>query len=740
MKSKRIFLFVLNFVIVSLLYRADFVVAMAASQNLEDAGGFEEEEGDKPAPGPEAEEGGESVPGPKEEEGDKPAGVPEEGEGGEPVPGPEEEKGGEPAPGPGEGEGGESAGGPKAEEGGEPAPGSEAGEGNKPVPGPEAGENGEFTADGEAQGVAEPAAGEEAEGTAEPAPGPESGDASADDSSEPAESVATGTALSEWLEAHKNTGGTVKLTDNIVWDEEYCFCPNGINMPTVFVDAGRYTVTVTGQIELLSDYHLRFSGQPDGKSLFQVAGNGVLSMEGIAVESGNFALWQEEGAGLVISDCHVSGNIRYADTPFVMYYRDNICAVVEKGQTIDEALPSQLNCTVNRQGELSHDERIPVLWNLEGTEKQQEERRRFRLQGSFVDAASAEPASCTVVYDDYPLTFTDVKASARGCLYTFQGGFTIREEYLPLTIKAEYSFDGANWLLYEEQSVTCADASFYIACKDERRNGESVSNIYIRLQHEDDGTTYFSNVLCYAADNMDSEEDIGGSRGGGTSITNPPDEPGEEVGGAPSEEEPGKEPGNDADSENAAPEIPPAADQEESGDRDSQKVSSGSGSGETSSDTNESGNNPGRMPQAEPFNSEAGRPTAAEVSETEADQALQADSPDTEAEDASTAKPANNQTGASSERGTERPLFAEAEAGDTQNAGESAPAVAGNEEAVEAISAYGESFTHMGEHARTDGRQVYYMAIATAFVLLSAIAGAAGFYAHSRYSRSGTKR
>ena len=190
--------------------------------------------------------------------------------------------------------------------------------------------------------------------------------------------------------------------------------------------------------------------------------------------------------------------------------------------------------------------------------------------------------------------------------------------------------------------------------------------------------------------------------------------------------------------EHPAPEIPPAADQEESGDRDSQKVSSGSGSGETSSDTNESGNNPGRMPQAEPFNSEAGRPTAAEVSETEADQALQADSPDTEAEDASTAKPANNQTGASSERGTERPLFAEAEAGDTQNAGESAPAVAGNEEAVEAISAYGESFTHMGEHARTDGRQVYYMAIATAFVLLSA--GAAGFYAHSRYSRSGTKR
>lgn len=33
--------------------------------------------------------------------------------------------------------------------------------------------------------------------------------------------VSTGAELTNWLEAHKNTGGTAKLTDNIVLDSYY---------------------------------------------------------------------------------------------------------------------------------------------------------------------------------------------------------------------------------------------------------------------------------------------------------------------------------------------------------------------------------------------------------------------------------------------------------------------------------------------------------------------------------------
>ena len=278
------------------------------------------------------------------------------------------------------------------------------------------------------------------------------------------DTVSTGPELMEWLDSHKNTGGTVRLLDHIVLDQDYSFFPNGSNMPAVYVDTDRYTITVTAEVELSSDSQLTFSGEPEGKGIFCVAKKGMLSILGIAVESQQCALWQEEGGGLVVSSCHVSGDVHYADTPYVMYWKEDLCAVVEKGQTVNEVLPSQISCTVNCQGRLCYGEPIPVLWNLEGSEKQQEERLRFSVQGVFLNGVSLKQPSCTVAYNDYPLTFTEVEASSNGFSYTFQGGFTAPEEALPFTVMAEYSFDGEQWILYEEQRVTNADAGFRIDC------------------------------------------------------------------------------------------------------------------------------------------------------------------------------------------------------------------------------------------------------------------------------------
>ncbi len=41
------------------------------------------------------------------------------------------------------------------------------------------------------------------------------------------DTVSTAEAFKEWLEAHKNDGGSVRLTDNIVLKEFYEFSPNG---------------------------------------------------------------------------------------------------------------------------------------------------------------------------------------------------------------------------------------------------------------------------------------------------------------------------------------------------------------------------------------------------------------------------------------------------------------------------------------------------------------------------------
>ena len=598
--------------------------------------------------------------------------------------------------------------------------GAEAGEGpadTAPVADAEAEAGGAPASDVEAEadeGLADTAPVADAEAKA--GEGPADAASAVDAEPEQEELVSSGSALIDWLGSHKYTGGTVKLADHIVLEGDYSFCPGMTNMPDILVDTDRYTITVTGQIELSGDHHLLFAGQSNDKAVFYVAENGLLSMQGVAVESDRYAAWQEEGAGLVIADCHISGSIHYADTPYVMYFRDDICAVVEKGQTIHEALPAQINCRVNRQGRMSNDVQVPVSWNLEGTGEQQKARRRFRLQGSFLEAASMEPASCTVVYNDYPLTFTGVNAVARGCLYTFQGGFTVPEENLPFTIRAEYSFDGQNWMLFEEQRVTTADAGFYIACKREQDDEGSPFNIYIRLQWNNNGTEYFSNVLCYAADNLDSEEDIGGSRGGGTSITNPPDEPQEEPGGTSTGEE---EPGTSTDRENGSEgdnRKPPAGkDQTHGGD---------DGSGQTASDH---GGSDEALSITDHSEADMDQRFRAESSGGNAGQALYAGSAD----------------------GTEKHPQQDESAQTvgkfhSETVGDMAPVdseISEKEEAVPALSAYeanGDDFPQISERAlHAENRRINYLAVAAGFVLLSASAGAAACFAHFQ---SGTKR
>ena len=532
--------------------------------------------------------------------------------------------------------------------------------------------------------------------------------------------VDTGTALIEWLELHKNIGGTVRLTDNVVLEGYYSFCPYGINMPPVFVDTDKYTITVTGEIELLSDDHLTFLGKPDGKGIFYVAEKGMLSMQGVVVESGQCALWQEEGAGLVVSGGHITGSIHYADTPFVMY-ENHICVIAEKGQLANDVLPSQISCTVNRQGGVSHNELVPLSWNLEGTEKQQEERMRFQVQGSFLYASSGEPALCTVAYNDHPLTFTDVRASVSGSLYTFQGWYTKPEEHLPITVMTEYSFDGERWFLFEEGTVTDTDDTFFIAFKSEQHDTTANPNIYIRLQWNDNGTSYFSNVLCYAADNLEYVADIGGSRGGGTSITNPPVKPQENTNDASLEDE-GAVPDADGNInlDKAESEVPSDMSPTENGDNDigSDAAGDGQSSNTEAANANEGGSfhseptniNEGGSFHSEPTNINEGGAFFSEPHYTNEDQSLYAESKAVNA-------------------GQSSYLEAENDVENTNDAANKKDIDSGN-------SATPEKEQIREQTPRSDVNKNYIIPVA-GFVLLSASAGIAGFCVHSR---SGTNR
>lgn len=357
------------------------------------------------------------------------------------------------------------------------------------------------------------------------------------------DTVSTADEFKAWLESHKNGGGSVKLTNDIVLKEFYFFVPNGANLPDIIVDTDTYTITAAGNISFFSDGHLIFRGKAGDGGIFRARRGGMLTLDGVIVEGSAegtdtlYAVWQEEGAGLLLgntfTECRVSGEIHYADMPFVTESA-SACVVVEKEQSAAGLLPTQIKCNVNYQGQIRYNEPTSVAWDLAGTEEHQEKRRRFQAQGFSSQAVFEVPPVCTVVYNDYPLTFTEVSAFMRDTVYYFQGDYTKPKGAFPLDVTAEYSFDNTSWIEGEKRTVTDDREGFQIYFS--RDEWDKVQNpyIYIRLQGKKDDKTYFSNVLQYQANNMAVAEDLGGSRGGGTSIVNPPDEPKDEDSGGTS--------------------------------------------------------------------------------------------------------------------------------------------------------------------------------------------------------------
>lgn len=348
-----------------------------------------------------------------------------------------------------------------------------------------------------------------------------------------ADTVSTGPELVSWMESHNGLGGTVSLAADIMLSDTWYFVSARQGQPAITVDTNGFSITVTGEISFLSDDRLTFYGTPDEKGVFRVAAGGLLFMEGCAIEekaagstkdAGGYVLVQEEGAGLVVQNCTISGDIRYAKMPLVIY-NTPVTAVASPGQEAVDVLPSVIVSQVIRNGQKYFGEEIPVTWETAGTEKVQQERRRFTVQGTFQGAVSLEPPVCTVVYNDAPLTFTDVSASLSYSVYVFQGGYTKPEEKLPIHVAMEYSFDLNNWILYDTESVSDVEELFFIGIAKADWDISANPYIYIRLRCSDDGEEIYSNVLRFAVDDLSKVEDQGGNRGGGTAIVNPPKEP-----------------------------------------------------------------------------------------------------------------------------------------------------------------------------------------------------------------------
>lgn len=343
------------------------------------------------------------------------------------------------------------------------------------------------------------------------------------------DTASTAEELLEWLSDHEDSGGTVWLSDDIsLCDVSYV---HGLRKPAITINTGEFSITTDGSVELLAGSPFTICGIGGENGVLRVSEGSTAYILGLALESEEgYAAFQEEESGFMTENSSVVGDIHYADRPFIWEWETGR-TVVGLGETFDAGwLPDVILARVNHLGRTTDEyEAVPVTWDLSGHEEDQMLRRRFTVSGEFENMASLAAPECTVIYDDFPLTFLEVnvyKIEGRyGDSYRFTGEFSVPENRLPITIAQEYSFDGENWFLDQESMDTIVKNTFSISPFVKKEDRESCPKIFIRLSWNDNGTVYYSNVLSFATDSLAANEEPGGNRGGGTDIIDPPKQP-----------------------------------------------------------------------------------------------------------------------------------------------------------------------------------------------------------------------
>lgn len=335
------------------------------------------------------------------------------------------------------------------------------------------------------------------------------------------DTAATGDEFLDWMEEHKMTEGVLELTADITIDDFYYVRPS--DAPLI-VDTGEFSITIAGHVEIYCRV-LTIRGQGGGNGIIQVPQTGCLYMNSLILKAEDgYAVVQEDGSGLAMEQCTISGEVCYADAPFVWEWNFTL-ALVERGQTAEETLPGTVKANVSRMGKLAEED-VPVVWDLSGNGTCLDQRLRFTAKGIPPNFAFLIPPTCTVVYNDFPFTFTRIKTREEKWSYVIKADFTTQGAKFPIEVVQEYSFDGKNWSVMGSCIAASSrlDFNFYKYQEADGIFWDAESNpwLYIRMYWRDGETECYSNILRFSGENFGEAEDIGGNRGGGTDISKPP--------------------------------------------------------------------------------------------------------------------------------------------------------------------------------------------------------------------------
>lgn len=342
--------------------------------------------------------------------------------------------------------------------------------------------------------------------------------------------------LSEWLEEHKNSGGTAVLGSDITipGGESYEYI-NSVYKKELTIDTAGHTIYVEGRLSLWP--FLRVEGDGGARELFHVCSGGELNLVSITVDAGEsgtavvqergafFVCGSEEGLGLPGFSCTgriVSPDMITAGASFWYNYEKIPMVRIQENATFTaELLPDAVDARVNRAfGDNS--ESLDVVWNEESFPESQ---KRTIISGSFPDGyvpfSGYEPR-CLVIWEaaDTPF-FLNAYGESYGGQYILH---MYAETYVEGTVYIEYSGDGELWNQAAEynggKAFTMPEGGGnmnWLLYFSENEAGAELPSYFRMIQILPDGTEVCSETLEITKDNLFVASDIDGGRGGETS-------------------------------------------------------------------------------------------------------------------------------------------------------------------------------------------------------------------------------
>lgn len=331
------------------------------------------------------------------------------------------------------------------------------------------------------------------------------------------------------LEAMKTTGGNIRLTADVVVESgvEYTFSAPQLTDTPIRLNTAEHSIIVHGKLIVTPFIEINGAGGENG--IFSVQDGGWLELLSVAVKADSgVAIAQAprsvlcygrlfDGAPEFVCEGEIIGAgpvaVPWSDTnPKSLQY-----IYVRDGERAEDLLPNTDEGSLFQNGTMDSNHQLDVVWDIGLFANQFAARENCMVTGAYPGATAYAAPVCMVSFQNGRAAtvlggWGTGGTDGRGLSAQIQVALEDPQE----SCRIDWSSDGKNWQECEADILESKNGRlrYMLYPPDDAGYPFYISAVVTR-----GGEEHYSNILVLNA--PDTAGDIGGSRGGGTSVTDP---------------------------------------------------------------------------------------------------------------------------------------------------------------------------------------------------------------------------